>query len=75
MKKLFAILLAVMLFASMATVVSAAENTTTLTTEEPISAISLSSTDLVLRLWRVLNLRPFLSASSALTLRSISAVP
>ena len=42
MKKLFAILLAVMLFASMATVVSAAENTTTLTTEVPAAAYTLN---------------------------------
>ena len=41
MKKIFAILLAVTLLASMATVVSAAENTTTLTTTVPAATYTL----------------------------------
>ena len=41
MKKLFAILLAVAMFASMATVASAAENTTTLTTTVPAATYTL----------------------------------
>lgn len=42
MKKLFAILLAVMMVASMATVVSAAEGTTTLTTTVPAATYTLN---------------------------------
>lgn len=42
MKKLFAILLAVTMLASMATVVSAAENTTTLTTTVPAATYTLN---------------------------------
>ena len=42
MKKFFAILLAVAMFASMATVVSAAENTTTLTTTVPGASYTLN---------------------------------
>ena len=42
MKKIFAILLAVTLLASMATVVSAAENTTTLTTTVPAATYTLN---------------------------------
>lgn len=42
MKKLFAIALAVAMFASMATVVSAAENTTTLTTTVPAATYTLN---------------------------------
>lgn len=42
MKKLFAILLAVMMLASMATVASAAENTTTLTTTVPAATYTLN---------------------------------
>lgn len=42
MKKLFAILLAVTMLASMATVVSAAENTTTLTTTVPSATYTLN---------------------------------
>ena len=42
MKKLFAILLAVTMLASMATVVSAAENTTTLTTTVPAASYTLN---------------------------------
>lgn len=42
MKKIFAILLAVTLLASMATVVSAAENTTTLTTTVPAASYTLN---------------------------------
>lgn len=42
MKKLFTILLAVTMFASMATVASAAENTTTLTTSVPAASYTLN---------------------------------
>ena len=42
MKKIFAILLAVTMLASMATVVSAAENTTTLTTTVPAATYTLN---------------------------------
>jgi len=42
MKKIFAIILAVMMLASMATVVSAAENTTTLTTTVPAASYTLN---------------------------------
>ena len=42
MKKLFAIALAVAMLASMATVVSAVENTTTLTTEVPAATYTLN---------------------------------
>lgn len=42
MKKLFAIALAVAMFASMATVASAAENTTTLTTNVPAATYTLN---------------------------------
>ena len=42
MKKIFAILLAVTMLASMATVVSAAENTTTLTTTVPAASYTLN---------------------------------
>lgn len=42
MKKFFAIALAVAMFASMATVASAAENTTTLTTEVPAATYTLN---------------------------------
>lgn len=42
MKKLFAIVLAVAMFASMATVASAAENTTTLTTTVPAATYTLN---------------------------------
>ena len=42
MKKFFAIALAVAMFASMATVASAAENTTTLTTTVPAATYTLN---------------------------------
>ena len=42
MKKIFAVLLAVMMVASMATVASAAENTTTLTTTVPAATYTLN---------------------------------